>query len=94
MHMALFMNAAFVAATTAALFTTAVPRRRLGAIGVVLTLVFLINAPLQIFGTADWTATVGAVIFLGLLAWVFLLSIVLVVSLRQRDPAAAAAVAS
>jgi hypothetical protein len=34
-HMALFMDAAFAGATAAALFTTAVPRRRLGAVGVV-----------------------------------------------------------
>jgi hypothetical protein len=53
-----------------------------------LTAVFLANAPLQIFGTADWTDAVGTVVFVGLLAWVFLLSIVLVVSLR-RDMAAA-----
>jgi hypothetical protein len=87
-HMALFMQAAFVGATTAAMFTTAVPRRRLGAVGAALTLVFLINAPLQLFGTADWTDAVGAIVFLGLLAWIFLLSIVLVGSLR-RDAAAA-----
>jgi hypothetical protein len=86
-HMALFMDAAFVAATTATLFTTAVPRRRLGAVGIVLTAVFLINAPLQLFGTADWTDAVGAVVFLALLAWVFVLSIVLVLALR-RDTAA------
>lgn len=86
-HMALFMDAAFVGATTAAFFTTAVPRRRLGAVGVVLTVVFLINAPLQIFGTADWTDAVGAIVFLGLLAWVFVLSVALTVSLR-RDASA------
>jgi hypothetical protein len=93
-HMALFMDAAFVGATTAALFTTAVPRRRLGAIGIVLTAVFLINAPLQIFGTANWTDAVGTIVFLGLLAWVFVLSIVLVVSLRQEAAAAPAAAAA
>ena len=86
-HMALFMDAAFVGATTAVLFTTSVPRRRLGAVGAVLTAVFLINAPLQIFGTADWTDGVGAIVFLALLAWVFLLSVVLVRSL-QREAAA------
>jgi hypothetical protein len=87
-HMALFMDAAFVGATTAALFTTAVPLRRLGALGIVLTAVFLINAPLQIFGTADWIDAVGTIVFVGLLAWVFVLSIVLVLSLR-RHPATA-----
>ena len=89
-HMALFMNAAFVGATTAALFTTAVPRTRPGVVGGVLTLVFLINAPLQIFGTAKWTTTVGTIVFLCLLAWIFVLSIVLVGSLRHDAPAARA----
>ncbi len=92
-HMALFMDAAFVGATTAALFTTAVPRRRIGLVGVVLTLIFLINAPLQIFGTAGWTDAVGTIVFLCLLVWVFVLSIVLVVSL-QRDAGAAAGAAA
>ena len=91
-HMALFMDAAFVGATTAALFATAVPRRRLGAIGICLTVVFLINAPLQIFGTADWTDAVGTVVFIGLLAWIFVLSIVLVVSLRRPAVAVPSAV--
>jgi hypothetical protein len=92
-HMASFMDAAFVGATTAALFTTAIPRRRLGAVGIAFTLIYLVNAPLQIFGTADWTDAVGAIVFLGLLAWVAVLSIVLVVSLRRNaagPPVAAA----
>jgi hypothetical protein len=76
-HMALFMDAAFVGATTAALFIRPDPRRRLGAIGIVLTAVLLLDAPLQIFGTASWTDAVGAVVFVALLAWVFLLSVVL-----------------
>jgi hypothetical protein len=92
-HMALFMDAAFVGATTAALFTTAVPRQRLGALGIVLTLVFLVNAPLQIFGTAHWTDAVGTVVFLVLLVWIFVLSIVLVVSLRRDAAVAPVAVA-
>jgi len=89
-HMALFMNAAFVGATTAALFTAAVPRRRLGVVGLCLTAVFLVNAPLQIFGTADWTDTVGALVFVVLLAWVFVLSVVLVRALRREAAGASA----
>jgi hypothetical protein len=92
-HMAIFMDAAFVGATTAALFTTAVPRRRLGAVGVLFTLVYLINAPLQIFGTASWTDAVGTIVFVGLLAWVFVLSIVLVVALRRGAAVAPVATA-
>jgi hypothetical protein len=91
-HMALFMNAAFVGATTASLFTTAVPRRRLGVVGGVLTVVLMINAPLQIFGTANWTDAVGAIVFLSLLAWIFVLSIVLVGSLHRDARAGGAAI--
>ncbi len=93
-HMALFMDAAFVGATAAVLFTATVPRRRLGAIGVVLTAVLLLNAPLQIFGTADWTEAVGTVAFLGLLGWVFLLSVALTARLWRNSAEVAAATAT
>ena len=81
-HLAGFADAAFVGATAAALLTSA-PWRRLGMIGVGLTVVWLINAPLQIFATSDWSDAVGAIVFLSLLAWVFALSGVLVASLRK-----------
>jgi hypothetical protein len=83
-HLASFANAAFVGATAVALLSGAVVRwRRLGWVGVGLTVVWLINAPLQIFGTSDWSDAVGAVIFVSLLAWVFALSVILVMSLRS-----------
>ena len=82
-HLAGFADAAFVGATAAALLTSATPWRRLGMSGVGLTVVWLINAPLQIFATSNWSDTVGAIVFLSLLAWVFALSVVLVISLRQ-----------
>ena len=53
------------------------------AIGVGLTVAWLINAPLQIFVASDWSDDVGAIILLSLLAWVFALSSVLVTSLRR-----------
>ena len=94
-HMASFADAAFVGATAAALLTSATPRRRLGAVGVGLTVVWLINAPLQIFAASGWSDDVGAIVFLALLAWVFALSSVLVIVAtsncggdpRQRRPA-------
>ena len=83
-HLASFANAAFVGATAVALLSGAVVRwRQLGWVGVGLTVVWLINAPLQIFGTSDWSDAVGAVIFVSLLAWVFALSVILVMSLRS-----------
>jgi hypothetical protein len=83
-HLASFADAAFVGATAVALLSGAVVRwRQLGWVGVGLTVVWLINAPLQIFGTSDWSDAVGAVIFVSLLAWVFALSVILVMSLRS-----------
>ena len=83
-HLASFADAAFVGATAVALLSGAVVRwRRLGWVGVGLTVVWLINAPLQIFGTSDWSDAVGAVTFVSLLAWVFALSVILVMSLRS-----------
>jgi len=84
-HLANFMDAAFVGATAAALLTTAAPWRRLGWMGIGLTVIQLINAPLQIFATSGWSDAVGAVVFLALLSWVFGLSTVLVVSMRRAD---------
>jgi hypothetical protein len=83
LHLANFMDAAFVGATAAALLTAAAPWPRLGRIGLGLTIVHLINAPLQIFATSDWSDAVGAIVFLALLAWVFGLSVVLFVSMRR-----------
>jgi hypothetical protein len=92
-HMASFADAAFVGVTTVALLTSVAPRRRLGGIGVALTVAWLINAPLQIFATSDWSVIVGTIVFLALLAWVFALSVVLVISLRRTAVAAPADVA-
>jgi hypothetical protein len=82
-HLAGFVDAAFVGATAAALLTSVTPWRRLVMIGVGLTVLWLINAPLQVFATSDWSDAVGAIVFLSLLAWVFALSGVLVISLRR-----------
>ena len=84
-HMASFADAAFVGATTVGLLTAVRPWRRLGAIGIVLTIAWLINAPLQILDTSNWV-WVGTILFLALLAWVFALSVILVITLR-RTPA-------
>jgi hypothetical protein len=82
-HVANFMDAAFIGATAAVLLTTAAPWRRLGRIGIGLTIAQLINAPLQIFATSDWSDAVGAIVFLTLLAWVFSLSVALILSMRR-----------
>jgi len=92
-HMASFANAAFVGATAAALVTSARLGRRLGAIGACLTVVWLINAPLQVFAGSDWSDAVGAIVFLSLLAWVFTLSVALFLAL-QREAAAEARAAT
>ena len=92
-HMASFADAAFVGATTVGLLTAVRPWRRLGAIGIVLTVAWLINAPLQILATSGWSVTVGTILFLALLAWVFALSVILVITLRRIPAATPARVA-
>jgi hypothetical protein len=83
------MDAAFIGATAAALLAAASPWRRLGWVGIGLTLVQLINAPLQIFATSDWSDAVGVVVSLTLLAWVFGLSAALVISIGRLPVAPA-----
>jgi hypothetical protein len=85
-HLATFMNAAFVGATAAALLAR--QRRRLGRIGFGLAIIQLVNAPLQIVSTTAWSDAVGALVFASLLAWVFVLSLVLI---RDAGPGAAPA---
>ena len=92
-HMASFADAAFVGATTVGLLTSVRPWRRLGAIGIVLTVAWLINAPLQILAASGWSVTVGTILFLALLAWVFALSVILVITLRRTPAATPAKVA-
>jgi hypothetical protein len=86
-HMASFANAAFVGATAAALLASS-SWRKLGTVGAGLTVVWLINAPLQVLATSGWSDDVGGIVFLLLLAWIFTLSVVLVNSLRRARGAA------
>jgi hypothetical protein len=86
-HLAGFGIAAFVGATAAALLTSGPPWRRLGLIGIGLAFVELINAPLQIFATSHWSDLVGVIVFVAWLAWVFAVSVKLVVSVRHRTAA-------
>jgi hypothetical protein len=78
-----FMGAAFVGATAAALITAGQPPRWLARIGLGLTIAQVVNAPLQIFTSADWADVVGALAFLTLLLWIGALSAVLVVSMGR-----------
>jgi hypothetical protein len=91
-HMASFVDAAFVGATTAGLLASVRPWRRLGAIGIGLTVAWLINAPLQILAAAGMSVTIGTILFLALLAWVFALSVVLVITEAERSRANASGV--
>ena len=93
-HMASFADAAFVGPTTVGLLTAARPWRRTGAVGIVLTVAWLINAPLQILAAAGLSVTIGTIVFLSLLAWVFALSVILVITLRRTPAATPAKVAA
>jgi hypothetical protein len=87
-HLANFTAAAFVGATSAALITPAAPGRRLGRIGIGLTVVQLVNAPLQIAATSHWSDVVGVVVFVAFLAWLCAASAALVARMRRGAPPA------
>jgi hypothetical protein len=82
-HLALFTVAAYVAATAVALLTSTRPRRRLGWIGIALACVQLVNAPYQIFSMSHRSVVINGVVLIAFIAWVFVLSIMLVVAVRR-----------
>jgi len=84
-HLANFSVAAFVGATAFAVLATRPSGRLLGKLGVGLAAVQLVNAPLQIGASSDWSDIVGTVVFIVFLAWVFSLSVSLVLSLRRGE---------
>jgi uncharacterized membrane protein len=90
-HLALFTVAAYVAVTAVALLASNLPLRRLGWIGIALAAVQLLNALYQIFSTSHRSVVVNGVVVIAFILWVFVLSIVLVVSLRGDAAAAPAA---
>jgi hypothetical protein len=81
-HLAGFVAAGYTASTAVALLNSAVPLRRFGWIGVALAGVQLLNAPYQIFSMAHRSTVVGSVVLVAFIAWVGLISIVLVTSRR------------
>jgi hypothetical protein len=82
-HLVNFAVAAFVGATALSVRDATPSGRRLGLLGLVLTVVLLVNAPFQIVATSHWSDVVGAVVFIGFLAWVFASSAWLVSKLRH-----------
>ena len=86
-HLANFSVAAFVGATAFAVLATRRSGRLLGKLGVGLAAVQLVNAPLQIAASSDWSDIVGTVVFIVFLVWVFSLSVSLVLSLRRGEVA-------
>jgi hypothetical protein len=90
-HLAAFIAAGYTASTAGALLKSAVPLRRLGWIGIVLAGVQLLNAPYQIFSMAHRSIVVGSVVLVAFIAWVGVISIVLVISLRRSRNAASVA---
>jgi hypothetical protein len=95
-HLANFAAAAFVGTVAAGLLRSGAPCRRLGWIGIGFMAVQLINAPLQILATSSWSDAVGVIVFVAWLAWVFAVSIMLVLSMRRsalpKQGASAAAI--
>jgi hypothetical protein len=81
-HMVNFAAAAFVGAAAVAMLPTG--PRLVALLGIGLAAVQLVNAPLQIMATSNWSDVVGFIVFLAFLAWVFAASASLVVALRRN----------
>ena len=82
-HMGNFAAAAFVGATTAAFLASGARWRLLGALGVAVTAFRLISALIELASTSHWSDVVSIAGFLVFLAWVFAVSVMLVVRVRR-----------
>jgi hypothetical protein len=82
-HLANFTAAAFVAAMAVAQLSSPARGRWMGWIGIGFAFVLLVNAPLQIAATSDWSDVVGRVVFVVLLAWTLATSVWLVLVMRR-----------
>jgi hypothetical protein len=82
-HLANFTAAALVAAMAVAQLASPARGRRMGWIGIGFAFVLLVNAPLQIAATSDWSDVVGSVIFVVLLSWILATSVWLVFVMRR-----------
>jgi ABC-type transport system involved in cytochrome c biogenesis permease component len=88
-HLANFAAAAFVGATASAVLSNRRRGHLLGVLGIVLTVVQLVNAPFQIAATSHWSDVVGGFVFICFLVWVFAASVWLVLATRRTVPATA-----
>ena len=82
-HLAHFVSAAFIGSTAAAILTSSRPWRWLGWIGVGLTVVRLISAEIVLASHSHWSDVLGSIVFIGFLAWVFAISVWLVLTMRR-----------
>jgi hypothetical protein len=87
-HLAAFIAAGYTASTAVVFLSSAFPLRRLGWIGITLAGLQLLNAPYQIFAMSHRSIVVGSIVLIAFIAWVAVISIVLVISLRQSRTAA------
>jgi hypothetical protein len=84
-HMGNFPATAYVGATAAAMLTSTPSWRRLGWVGVGVTVLRLISALVELASNSRWSDEVTIVGFLAFLAWVFAASAMLVWATRRSD---------
>ena len=91
-HMGNFAAAAYVGATTAAIFASGTLPRWIGWAGLAVTSFRVISALVELASTAAWSDAVATAGFLVFLAWVLVVSVLLAAALASRPapgPAAA-----
>jgi hypothetical protein len=81
-HLAHFVSAAFVGSTAAAILTSTSRWRWLGWIGLGFTAVRLISAEIVLASESHWSDVLGSIVFIGFLAWVFVISVWLVLAMQ------------
>jgi hypothetical protein len=84
-HFANFTAAAFVGATAVGMIHSTGTWRRLGWVGIGFALVRLVSALIVVVSHSHWSAVLETIVFLGFVVWVFVMSVVLVVRVRQAS---------
>lgn len=84
-HMAHFTTAAYVGSTAVVILASHASWRWLGWLGVAFAPVCLLEAIVGLGSQSGWSDDIDALVFLGFLVWVFLVSVWLVRVIRRRE---------
>jgi hypothetical protein len=84
-HFANFTAAAFVGTIAVGMMRSTATWRRLGWVGLGFALVRLSSALIVVIAHAHWSAVLETIVFIGFVAWVFVVSVALIVQVRRAS---------